>query len=159
MVTTALAAAGGTGGAVSKDLAALIGKMDDKASAWVVAVTKGKLDNVKLPGGGGGNPQLQGQLGKMESVSLAVRVTDDIALDVTLGMKDADAADEFGKSVEEGLVQVKGLLPFLTAQNPQLKPLVEVSKTLKSTVKDKNIVITAKMRGDAIGEMLKGGKD
>lgn len=161
MVTTALAAAGATGkkAAVSKDLSALITRMDDKASLWMVAVVKDKLNNVKLPGGGGGNPALKDQLAKLETMSAVVRVTADIALDVTLGMKDADAADEMGKSIEEGLMQVKGLLPFLAAQNPQMKPLVEASKSLKSTVKDKSVTITAKLPGSAIGELLKQGGD
>ena len=50
-------------------------------------------------------------------------------------------------------------IPFLAAQNPQAKPLVEVSKTLKSVVKEKSIVISAKMKGSAIGDLLKMGGD
>lgn len=159
MITTALAAAGGTKPTLSKDLTTLIGRMDDKASLWMAAVVKDKLNNVKLPGGGGGNPNVQGQLAKMETVTAVVRVTADIGLDVTLGMKDADAADELGKTIEEGLTQLKGLLPFLAAQNPQMKPLVEASKSLKSDIKDKSVTITAKLPGSAIGELLKQGGD
>jgi len=158
MVTTALAAAAASAKpAVGKDLSALITRMDDKASLWVVAVVKDKLNNVKLPGGGGGNPNLQGQLAKLETVTAVVKVTKDVNLDITLGLKDADAADELGKSIDEGLMQIKGLIPFLAAQNPQLKPLGEAAKTLKSTVKEKSIVITAQLTGTAIGELLKQG--
>jgi hypothetical protein len=158
MVTTALAADGaGKKPALNKDLSSLIAKQDDKASVWMVAVVKGKLDNVKLPGGGGGNPNVQAQLAKMETVAAVVRVTTDIVLDVTLGMKDTDAAEEMGKMVDDGLTQLKGIVPFLAAQNPQLKPLVDVSKTLKSGVKDKNITISAKMSGSSIGDLLKMG--
>jgi hypothetical protein len=156
MVTTALAS-GGKKATLGKDLAALIGKMDDKASLWMVAVVKDKLNNLKLPGGGGGNPQVKDQLGKMETLSAVVRVTADINLDVTLGMKDTDAAEEMGKTIDDGLTQVRGAIPFLAAMNPQLKPLVEVAKTLKSTVKDKSVVITAKMSGNTIGDLLKLG--
>ncbi|MDB5309258.1 MAG: hypothetical protein JWO38_3460 [Gemmataceae bacterium] len=158
-ISTALATAGESKKpAVSKDLSALITKMDDKASVWVAWVAKGKLDNLKIPPGAGG-PNLPAQLAKLDTVSAVVRVTADVTAEITFGMKDADAADEMGKTIEDGLMQIKGLLPFLTAQNPQMKPLAEAAKTLKSTVKDKGVVVSAKLTGSAIGQMLnpKGG--
>jgi len=156
MITTALAT-GSKKPALSKDLTSLIAKQDDKASLWVAGVTKGKLNNIKLPKGGGAPPNLQGQLEKMETVAIVVRVTMDISLDVTIGMKDGDAADELGKTIDDGLQQIKGAVPFLAAMNPQMKPLVDVVNTLKSTVKDKSINITAKMAGKSIGDLLKMG--
>jgi len=160
MITTALAA-GGKKPAVSKDLAALLSKMDDKASLWLVGVTKDKLNNAKFPKGGGAPPGLQEQVQKMETVALVVRITADISLEVTLGMPNGDSADEFSKMIDDLLQQAKGALPFLAAMNPQLKPLVEVVKTLKSTTKDKAVIVTGKMPGSAIGELLKlgGGGD
>jgi hypothetical protein len=142
--------------AVSRELATLVGRMDDKASFWVVAIVKGKLDNLRIPGGAG-NPNIQGQIGKMDNVALTVRVTKDISLDVNLGMADDEAADELGKTIEEGLAQIKGLLPFLAANEPRMKPLVEVGKSLRSTVKGRTITISARMAGDAIGQLLSGG--
>lgn len=156
MVTTALAV-GSKKPNLSKDLTALIAKQDDKASLWMVGITKDKLNNLKLPKGGGAPANLQDQLGKMDSVALAVRVTGDISLDVTLGMANADAAEELGRTIDEGLQQIKGAVPFLAAMNPQMKPLVEVVNTLKSTVKDKSINLSAKMAGKTIGELLKMG--
>jgi len=155
----AAALAGGTAkSAVSKDLSALVGRMDPKSSLWLVSVVKGKLDNVKLPAGGP-NPMLQAQLGNMETMTAVVNVTTDVTLDITLGMKNADAADEMGKAVKEGLETVRGILPFLAAQKPELKPLVEAGKSLKSDVKDKAVVVTAKLPGTAIGALLKQGGD
>jgi hypothetical protein len=150
------AAAAGKGAGVSKELAALIGKMDDKNSVWVAAVVKGKLDNLKLPGGGagGGNPAVQKQLAALESITAVVNVTGDINLEVALGMKDEEAADQMGQTVAQGLQQVKGLLPLLIGGQPQLKPLVKEAQSLNSRVKDKNVVVTAKLSGSAIGQML-----
>jgi len=156
VVSTALAAAAsGKKPAVSKDLAALITKMDDKASVWVAAVVKDKLNNVRLPGGGGQN--LQSQFPNMDTVSLVIRVTTDINFELGLGMKDDKSAREMGDAVDETLKLIKGLAPLAAAQDPRAKPLVEVAKTLKSDVKDRTVVITAKMTGDAIGQMLKPG--
>ncbi|MBX9624115.1 MAG: hypothetical protein K2X82_09930 [Gemmataceae bacterium] len=148
------AAAAGKDSGVSKEVAALVGKMDDKASVWVAALVKGKLDNVKLPGGQGGNPAVQKQLAGLETMTLTVRVTDDVNLNVGLGMKDAEAAGEMGKTVAQGLQQVKGLLPLLAGGQPQLKPLIKEAQSLKSGVEDKTVVITAKLSGSAIGAML-----
>ena len=155
MITTALAAAtAGKPAAVCKDVAALVGKMDAKASMWVVAVTKGKLDKVKLPGGGGGNQKIQEQLAGLDNVTVTLRVTQDVNLDVNLGMKDETAADEMGKQVDEALGQIRGFLPILAANDERIKPLVEVVKTLKSEVKSRTVQITAKMSGNAIGNLV-----
>ena len=154
-ITTALAVSGKP--TLSKDLSALISKQDDKASLWVVGVLKDKLNNLKLPKGGGAPANIQGQLEKMETFALVVRIGTDIALDVTISMKDGDSAEELGKTIEDGLQQIKGAVPFLAAMNQQLKPLVDVVKTLKSTVKDRTVNITGKMAGSAIGELLKMG--
>lgn len=156
LITTALGV-GSKKAAVSKDLTALISKMDDKASLWGVAVVKDKLNNIPIPKGGGAPANLKGNLENMESVALVVRVTQDVSLDVTIGMKDADAADEFGKMAEELLGQAKGAAPFLAATRPQLRPLADIAKSLKSVVKDRTVTISAKMAGSAIGELLKAG--
>ena len=160
MISTALAAAAADTKKppINKDLAALLTKMDDKASMWVAAVVKGKLDNAKLPGGpGGGNPNLQAQLPNLDTLTIVVRITGDVNFDVTLGMKDADSAEEMNKAMEEMILTIKGVLPFVTAQNPQLKPLQDAVKTLKSTAKDKNVTLTGKLTGAAIGAMIKMG--
>jgi hypothetical protein len=155
MVTTALAAAtAGKPAGVSKDVAALVGKMDAKASMWVVAVTKGKLDKVRLPGGPGGNQKIQEQIAGLDNVTVTLRVTGDVSLDVNLGMKDDAAADEMGKTVEETLGQVRGFLPIIAANDDRLKPLVEVAKTLKSEVRSRVVTINAKMSGAAIGNLV-----
>ena len=155
-ITTALAN-GSKKPAIGKDLSALITKQDDKASLWIVGVLKDKLNDVKLPKGGGTPANLQDNLQKIETVSIAVRVTMDVSLDINLGMKDNNAADEMGKMLDDVLQQIKGAVPFLAAMNPQMKPLVDVVKTLKSSVKDKTVTVTGKMAGTAIGELLKMG--
>ena len=158
LTTASAAAAEKKVAAVSKDLSGLISRMDDKASMWVAAVTKDKLNNVKLPRGGGGE-NIQGQLGKMDSVTVVLRVTEDINLDVGLGMATEEAANEMGKTVDEGLTTIKGALPFLLADNKQLQPLKGVADSLKSEVKSKTVSISAKMPGAVIGALLKGAGD
>jgi hypothetical protein len=157
MVTTALAV-GTKKPTLGKDLAALIGKQDDKASLWMVGVTKDKLKDAKFPKAGGVPANLQEALQKMDTVAVVVRVTEDVSLDVSLGMASADAADEMAKLIDDGVQQLKGFLPFLTANNPQLKPLGDVANSIKTGVKDKSVSLSAKMAGKAIGELLKKGE-
>lgn len=157
-VTTATATAAAPPKKVElgKDIAVMINRMDDKASVWVAAVVKDKLDKLPIPMGGG-IPNLQGQLGKMDAVTAVLQVNKDIDLTVNLGMKDDGSADEMGKTVDELLQTVKGALPFLAAQNEQLKPLVDVVKTLKCEVRAKTVTITGKVTGAAIGKMINPG--
>jgi hypothetical protein len=157
LVSAALAASGGDKRpAINKDLAALISRMDDKSSLYVCLVTKDKLSKLKLPQGGA-PANLQDQLGKLDTVSAAVRVTADITFEVNLGMADEAAAGEMGKSVDDGINQIRGLLPFLVANDPKMKPLADAAKSLKSGVKGKSVSISGKLPGDVIGKLLDMG--
>lgn len=157
IISTALAAANADKKpTVDKKLSAMIAKMDDKASVWVVALVNGRLDNAKIPGGM--NQNLQGQLANMDSVSAVVRVTADVSIDVTMTMKDDASADEMGKAIEDVLTQIKGFAPLLAANDPKMKPLADAAKSLKSTTKNRDISISAKIPGSAIGALLNMGQ-
>jgi hypothetical protein len=158
IITTASAAhAAGKPSEASRELTTLVSRMDDKASMWVAAITKDKLNKVKLPPGGAGGQNIQDQLGKLDNITLVLRVTGDINLDVNLGMATEEAANEMGKTVDEGLTTVKGALPFLIANDKRMQPLGDVAKSLKSEVKSKVVSITAKMPGGVIGQLLNPG--
>jgi hypothetical protein len=155
LVSTALAG-GGAKSAINKDLAALVSRMDEKSSLFVCLLTKDKLDKLRLPQGGA-PAGLKDQLGKMDTVTAAIRVSADISFEASLGMADDKSADDMGKTVEDGLTQVKGLLPFLVANDPKMKPLADAAKSLKSAVKGKTVTISGKLPGDAIGSLINGG--
>lgn len=143
---------------LSADLAALIKKQDAKATMFVAASVKGKFDNVKLPG------QLPIDLAGFEkalpnthTMSVVIKVTEDIKLEVTMGMKDDDAATDMGDAMAKILDGVKGLVPLLAAADPKAKPLGDVIKTVKSDVKKKDVVVTGTVTGDNIGKMINPG--
>jgi len=163
LVVAALTAAEkGTKSALKKDLAALVLKQDEKASMFACALIEGKVDNLQLPPNlnipGVDGAKLSKQLAKITSAAMTLRVTDEVGLEVAMGMKDTDSADEFGDTVSNLIGTVKQFLPFLTAQQPQAKPVVdELTKTLKSKVKDKEVMLTLKISADAIGKATGGG--
>lgn len=140
---------------ISTELTALVKKMDDKSSIFLVSVVKGKFDNVKLPA------QLpidlsgfEKALPKTDTLSVVVKVTTDINLEVVFGMKDDDAATDMGDAMAKLIDGIKGLVPLLAAADPKAKPLVDVVKTVKSDVKNKNVTIVGKVTGENIGKMI-----
>jgi hypothetical protein len=144
--------------AINAELTALVKKMDEKASVFAVSLVKGKFDNVKLPA------QLpidlsgfEKALPKTDTLSIVVKVTGDIKLEVTFGMKDDDAAADMGDAMAKLIDGIKGLVPLLAAAEPKAKPLVDVVKTVKSDVKKKDVVIVGTVTGDNIGKMINPG--
>ncbi len=157
-ISTALAVPPKGKADLGKELTGLVKGMDDKATLWVAALSNGRLDKVKLKGPAA-NPGIQSQLANLQTATVVLRVEKDVLLNVGLGMKDNDAAEEAGKTVGELLQTVKGALPFLAANDPKLKSLVESSKSLKSEVKDRTVVISGKLEGNAIGKLIAPGSD
>jgi hypothetical protein len=161
IVTTALdAAAKGGKPTLKKELATLLLKQDEKASMFAVGLVSGKIDG--LPPGlnipGVDSAKLGKQLEKMENFALTLRVTDDVNLELSAGMKDTDAADDFGATIGQLIDTAKNLLPLVAGQRAEFKPLAdEISKTLKSKVADKDVQITLKLTGDAIGKAAGAG--
>jgi hypothetical protein len=143
---------------ISKELATLIKNTDAKASIFAVSIVKGKFAGVKLPA------QLPIDLSGFEkalpntdTMSVVIKVTGDIKLEVTFGMKDDDAATDMGDAVAKLLDGIKGLVPLLAAADPKAKPLVDVVKTIKSDVKKKDVTIVGVVTGDNIGKMINPG--
>ena len=153
LVTTALKVDSKSKPTIKKELTALLAKMDEKASMYICGVSDGKVGDIP-PNPLFDNPEkLKKQIEKMETTAMTVKVTGDITLEIAMGMKDGDAADDFGGSVQELLDKAKAFLPFIAMQQQQLKPVIgDLTKSLKSTVKEKNITITAKVSGDAISK-------
>ena len=141
---------------VKKELAALVRSQDAKASVYVVGLTEGKVElppNFSLPVQGIDPEKLADQLQAMQNVAIVVHVTDGLAIDISMGMKNADAATEFGDTVEQLLSTAKVFIPVIAAQQPQMQPVAqEIGQTLKSKVADKAVTIGVKLSGDTIGK-------
>jgi ribosomal protein L18E len=140
------------------ELAALIKKMDERASVFAVSVVKDKFEGVKLPGGGNIPVDLSGLekvLAKTETIAVTVKIGTDVNAEVTLGMKDDDAATDMQNAIDDLLKQVKPLAALAGAADPRAKPLGDILGGIKTTAKNKDVVITGKVTGDAIGKMMK----
>jgi hypothetical protein len=157
LVTEALKAADANKPApIKKELAALIAKLDDKSSIVVAGLLKGKLDELKLPAGGGIPIKLDGlekAIPGIETVAATVKIGTDISVDVSLGMKDENTAGDMRNALDDLFRDLKGLLA-LAGDNPQVKTIGDVLNGIKVTSKNKDVTLTMKVTNEHIGRMV-----
>jgi len=159
LVVTALAAVADKAKPVlNKSLATLVLKQDEKASMWFCGLTEGKLGEVNVPEiPGVDGAALKKSLGKMSTMGLTVRLGADVNLNITMGMKDADAADEFSVTLGKLIDLAKTFLPILGQQQPQAEALIkDFTNTLKAESKDKDVTVKLKLTAEAIGKAVGG---
>lgn len=152
---------------LSKELTALVLKQDEKASMFFCGIVEGKLGDIpdgafdQLGAIGVNGEAMKKQIQKMSTVAMTVRLGKEVGLDVTMGMKDEDAAEEFGGkagNLTKLLDAAKTFLPLAAGQQPKAKPLIDdLVKTLNSKVKGKDVTLTLAVTADAIGAVA--GKD
>lgn len=141
---------------LKQELADLIKKVDEKSSVYVVSIVKNKFDELKLPKNDFVDlSKLEAGILNAESMAVTVKVGADVNVEVTLGMKDDDAAIDMQNAFEDVLKQVKPLIPLASAANPAMKPLTDIVNTIKTTAKNKDVVISGKVTGANIGKMIK----
>jgi hypothetical protein len=163
MISAAVAANSDNQGSQLKgDLASLFKKLDGKASILAASVVKGKLDEVKIPMGGNlplDFSAFQDLLPKIETISFMVQVQSDVNVEITVGMKNNDAAGDFRNAFDDLMKNIKPLAQLGGAAEPKLKPLTEILGTIKSSTKSKDVVIVGKVTGANIGKMVNPNGD
>lgn len=153
--------AGTTKAELSSAMSKLMVKMDEKATMYMCALNTTKEVPMLPPQVGQvfDDPEkLAKQLANIETIGFTLKVSDDIAVEIAAGMKDADSATEMGGMMEDLVGKAKAFLPFIGGSQPNMKPLTtEIGKTLKAKSKDKDVTISLKLSGKAIGAAT--GKD
>jgi hypothetical protein len=145
---------------IKPELAALLKKMDEKASISACALVKGKLDDVNIPPGAPVDlTKFQDLLPKMETMSMTLRIGKDIKLEMSMGMANDDAADEMSKAVKNLLNDVKPLLQLAVAADPRTKPLTDVVNSIKVNSKSKEVILTGEISEANIQRMIKPDDD
>lgn len=155
------AEAGTTKAELSKEMTQLMIKMDEKATMYMCGLNTTK-EVPQLPPQLGqvfDDPEkLAKQIANIETISVTFRVTEDIAFEMSAGMKNEDSAKEMGEMMEDLVGKAKAFLPFIGGSQPQMKPLTtEIGKSLKAGSKNKDVTISLKLSGKAIGAAA--GKD
>ncbi|HXG09631.1 MAG TPA: hypothetical protein VNK04_07570 [Gemmataceae bacterium] len=134
-----------------KEIGPLLERMDAKQSVWVAvgssALAKG------LPAAADEN--VKEFFKKVEAIAGGVTVRDDIKAQFVLSARDVQAAKEMNKVIADGINQLMGIVAILAANQKELTPLVDVIKGVKTTIKDKAVVITAAVPAELIEKTLK----
>jgi hypothetical protein len=162
LITDVLARAemGGAKPQLSRELALLVLRQDEKASMYACGLTEGKIEQIpglnNIPGV---DPEkFQKSIEKMQSFAMTLRLTDEVGLEMAMGMKDADAAEDFGDQMSQLIGTVKQFIPLVIMNQPNLKPLAdELANTLKTSVKSRDVLISVKLSADSIGKATGGG--
>jgi hypothetical protein len=145
--------------ALSKELTALVLKQDEKASMFYAGVVKGKfkdtpaamfdgLKNVGIDG-----EKFKEQIDMMETAAVTVNLGKEITLSAVMGMKDADAAQDFNTTLDKLVDTAKTFLPLLGGQQPKFKTIIgDLTKTLGTKAKDKDVTLKFSLTAKAIAE-------
>jgi hypothetical protein len=86
------------------------------------------------------------------------KVTQDVNLELNVGVEDDDAVKELAKLISSGLDLAKFQAKAVLMQQPEMQPLLDLINSLKAGQKEKSVVVTGKVDGQAIDKALSKGK-
>lgn len=142
-------------GGVSKELSSLLGRVKDDASMYMIAVVKGKTDNIPIP-----NPDVAKIVENIETVSLSLNLTADVAIDLGVGVNDEDAAKELGDQLAMAIPQAKSFVQLFAIQQPKLKkPLNDIVTSLKSGVNGKVVSLKVNIPASAVDALINAARE
>lgn len=132
---------GKTKGALKKEMADLLGKMDAKMTMGMAVL-----------GTVAGQAEVSD---RVNSITGGITLADDAKADFVIAAKNADTAKELEALIGMGLDQAKQILPLLVAQQKQLMPLVDLIAVIKVSSTGTNVNIKGQLSKEDIEKALK----
>jgi hypothetical protein len=135
----------------SKAFAALLNKADSKATMQLLAVnnkTDAQIPNV-VPA------DIAELLEKVETMTAAITVADDVKMAIEVSTKDAESAEKMNDLAKLGIGLGKDQAPKIARRMPAAGLLVDLAESAKTAVKDKTVTVTGSMSGSAIEKAVK----
>jgi hypothetical protein len=149
-LTGAFAAAAGTRKPViSKELAGLLAAARSPAPIFVRAWVKGRFNDLKLS-----NEQLRTRLQAVDWVTVAVAVTRDVAVTMTVNTPDEAAARQLSDILGGVLGLVKIQIRAAAEDQPELWPVSDLLRSAKVSPSGRQVVATGSVKGEAIEKAL-----
>ncbi len=143
---------------LTKEMAGLVAKADNKQSLYAMVLVKALTDADFIPNIEAAKPFLQDK----KSLSFALVVKDEIAFHVSVGAKDAAAAKKIESQAKTGLVTAPGLLGIAAMQNQQVAPFVEpitdLIKTMRVKTQGTVVTVSGLVSKDLIEKFEKAAK-
>jgi len=141
---------GTTAIAVRKEVLDLLKKADANASLFLVAHSKGKLQNLPLI-----DNEMKRVLNQIQTLTVEVRVTRDASLGITLVTGTLDEAKSMAMLIAGGLDLAKVQVKVAVTQQPELQPISDLVNSMAAEQKEKTITVTGKVSGESLGKLLK----
>jgi hypothetical protein len=129
----------------NKAFATLLTRLDDKQSVSFTSVmTEAALKQIpaEIPAAD--------LLKKLTAISGGITLTDGFKLEVMAATKQAADAKALGAKINEGLNAALILVGIAAMNEPKLAPVMDLVKSLKTSVKDTTVTV----KGEVSGEML-----
>lgn len=143
------AAAGGRKPVISKELAGVIATTKSTAPVFVQAWVKGRFASINLP-----NEQLKQRLQGVDWVTASANVTKDVTLNAVINTPDAAAAKQLGDLLGGAVLLLKLQAVAAAEDQPEMRPVVELLRSVRVNPKERTVVITGSVKGTEIEKAL-----
>jgi hypothetical protein len=137
-------------GEISKDLLALVDKLDGKKSLCIGAL-RGSLDKTSFAQDEVFKPMLD----KIKTLAVEVTASDHFEAELAVAAQSGDSAKELNKEIEEGLKQAKGIVSLLAGNEKRLQVLLELLEASKVTTQEGSVLIKGQVSAAVIDKSLK----
>jgi hypothetical protein len=136
---------------IKQEMLTEIGKINPRETASVVIIPPAQL----LQGGPAAG---------MTKITGGVTVAQGVKTDILLTTKDGDAATELAKAINDGLAQVKQLIPIFAGNQPGVGPnqiamITELIDSFKATAQPKGVSIKSEITKEFIDKAEAAGTD
>jgi hypothetical protein len=136
---------------IKQEMLTEIGKINPKETASVVIIPPQQL----LAGGPAAG---------MTKITGGVTVGQGVKTDLLLSTKDADAANDLAKAINDGLTQVKQLIPIFAGNQPgvgqkEIGMITELIDSFKATAQPKGVSIKSEISKEFIDKAKKAGEE
>jgi hypothetical protein len=151
-VRTALKQARGNKGAIirKKELVKAINGLDRETSIALIGSSAALRQGLGVD-----SPATAKLLDKTTALRLDVRISTEVKGIMVLDAKDSDAAKELKPEVNKLVDQAKQMVALMTALEPKLKPVGELTRNLKIKVKGRSVIGEVSLSGEAIEALVK----
>jgi hypothetical protein len=133
----------------SKELKTLLGRIDGKQSIWT-AVLGSTLEKSPLVS----DDTAKELISKLVDAHFGLTVDKDLKGEVGITAKTNEDAKKLDEVINDSLNQAVGILSLLAGNQPEIKPLLNVLKSIRPSIKDKTITIQATLAGDDIEKAI-----
>jgi hypothetical protein len=136
--------------ALKKELLALLEKVNQNQSMWMVApgsvFAKSPLAE---------DDKAKKIIEKIDNINLGLNLNEDFTMAMAIVTKSADAAKEIAEELKNGLEQVKGILALVAGQQKEVAPLVDIVGSMKVSTESNTVTLKSEVSHDLIEKSLK----